>query len=73
MCENGNLIKRIDALEIHIAHQDRTIEELNDVSIKQWVEINKLNDQFDHLRKKLSELDQAIETPPVQDALPPHY
>jgi len=73
MSENGDLIKRIDVLETHIAHQDSIIDELNDVSIKQWVEIQKLNDRFDHLRNKFSELDREIDPPPDEDAPPPHY
>ena len=73
MSENGDLIKRIDVLETHIAHQDSIIDELNDVSIKQWVEIQKLNDRFDHLRNKFSELDREIDPPPDEDAPSPHY
>ena len=73
MSENGDLIKRIDVLETHIAHQDSIIDELNDVSIKQWVEIQKLNDRFDHLRNKFSELDREIDPPPDEDSPPPHY
>ena len=73
MSDNGDLINRIDTLETHIAHQDGIIEELNDLSIKQWVEIQKLNDRFDHLKNKFSELERDIETPPDEDAPPPHY
>jgi len=73
MSEDGDLIKRIDALETNIAHQDSIIEELNDVSIKQWVEIQKLNDLFDHLRNKLSEVEREIEPPTGKEAPPPHY
>ena len=73
MSDNGDLINRIDTLETHIAHQDGIIEELNDLSSKQWVEIHKLNDRFDHLNNKFSELERDIETPPDEDAPPPHY
>ena len=72
MSENGDLIKRIDSLEIHIAHQDKTIEELNDVLIKQWIEIKNMSDQLDQLRKKFNELEQTLETPSVENILPPH-
>ena len=73
MSDNGDLINRIATLETHIAYQDGIIEELNDLSIKQWVEIQKLNDRFDHLNNKFSELERDIETPPDEDAPPPHY
>ena len=73
MSDNRDLINRIDTLETHIAHQDGIIEELNDVSIKQCVEIQKLNDRFDHLKYKFSELERDIETLPDEDAPPPHY
>ena len=73
MSENGDLIKRIDSLEMHIAHQEKIIEELNDVSIKQWAEIQKLSYQFGHLRNKFSELEGDIKTLPEEKEAPPHY
>ena len=73
MSEPGDLNKKIEALETHITHQDSIIEELNAVSIKQWVEIRKLNDQFDLLRNKFSELEGDIKTLPEEKEAPPHY
>ena len=73
MSDNGDLINRIDTLETHIVHQDSIIEEQDDLSIKQWVQIQNLNDRFDHLKNEFSELERNIETPPDEDAPPPHY
>jgi len=70
---NRDLIKRIDVLETHIVHQSTIIDELNDVSIKQWLEIEKLNDRFNHLRNIFSELERDIESPPDKAFPPPHY
>lgn len=70
---NRDLIKRIDVLETHIVHQSTIIDELNDVSIKQWLEIEKLNDRFNHLRNIFSELERDIESPPDKALPPPHY
>ena len=70
---NSYLIKRIDVLETHIVHQSTIIDELNDVSIKQWLEIEKLNDRFNHLRNIFSELERDIESPPDKSLTPPHY
>ena len=42
MTEIQTLTQRIDALEIHIAHQDRTIEDLNAAITDQWKQIEDL-------------------------------
>ncbi|MFT5439370.1 MAG: SlyX protein [Alphaproteobacteria bacterium] len=73
MTESSDIIRRIDDLETHIAHQDSIIEELNDVSIKQWAEIKKLNERLDHLKNKFEELEHGIENPTDEDLPPPHY
>jgi uncharacterized coiled-coil protein SlyX len=73
MTDNQDIISRLDALEIRIVHQDSIIDELSEVSLKQWTEIKKLTDQLDHLTNKLQELENGISTPPAEDAPPPHF
>jgi SlyX protein len=73
MAENQDLIARLDALESHIAHQDSVIDELNEMSIKQWSEIKTLNDQMAHLKNKLQEVEHGINNPPDEEAPPPHF
>jgi SlyX protein len=73
MTDNQDTIARLDALEIRIVHQDGVIDELSEVSLKQWTEIKTLTDQLDHLTNKLQELENGISNPPEEDAPPPHF
>ena len=73
MTESSDIIRRIDDLETHISHQNSIIEELNDVSIKLWAEIQKLSERLDHLKNKFEELEHGIGNPPDEDVPPPHY
>lgn len=71
MSENDALAERIDDLEVRIAFQDRTIEDLNAVVAKQWK-------QIDELQRKVAQLlEHARATAPIADAgsepPPPHY
>jgi SlyX protein len=61
---------RLDALETLVAHQDKTIAELNDAITAQWLKIDALER---HVAKLLEEI-QNVGAP--RDALeppPPHY
>ena len=68
----SDLEARIDALEMRVAYQDRTIEDLNQTVIAQWK-------QIDALRRQLAEaLDRVQEVAdnaggPAPDRPPPHY
>lgn len=61
---------RIDALEIHLTHQDRLISELNDVVAAQWRKIDVLERQIGHLRAALEMGGQHRDGP---EPPPPHY
>lgn len=62
---------RIDSLETHIAHQDRTIEELNEVVLAQREDIHRLERRIDKLMSRVATLEDQAPLP--ENAPPPHY
>ncbi len=66
----SELSERLDGLEIRIAHQDRTIAELNDVITEQWNKIAALDRQVMRLREEMQNMTPAREAP---EPPPPHY
>lgn len=60
---------RIDDLEIRLAHQEKTIGELNDVITAQWKKIEQLERQL----RRLDEEVQALDAGEVPVTKPPHY
>jgi SlyX protein len=66
----SDLTERIDGLEIRIAHQDRTISELNDVITEQWRRIEILERQILRMHDEMQNMAPAREGP---EPPPPHY
>ncbi len=68
--EQPNLVSRLDMLETLIAHQDRTISELNDVIAAQWRKIDALERQVARLLEEVQNMGPARDAP---EPPPPHY
>lgn len=66
----SNQTARIDALEVQVAHQDRTIAELNEVITAQWRKIDALERQ---IGKMLDEYQNMIAPREMPEPPPPHY
>lgn len=71
MTEIQTLTQRIDALETHIAHQDRTIEDLNAAITDQWKQIEDLAYRVSRLAEELREAEMGGPNEP--EPPPPHY
>ena len=72
--DQSGLIKRISNLEIRIAHQDRTIDDLNEMVAKQWTSIEQLNQQFSLLKDRLVAVESSSKvSKPEDEPPPPHY
>jgi SlyX protein len=67
---DDRLSSRIDALEIMIAHQERSLAELNEVVASQWRKIDVLDRQILQLREELQSIAPARDAP---EPPPPHY
>jgi SlyX protein len=65
--------KRLIEIEIKLAHQDKSLEELNDVVYKQQQQIDLLQKSLSNLTKRLqSGTNNDLEIGPPDDK-PPHY
>jgi SlyX protein len=63
---------RLEALEIRVAHQDQTIEELNTTILDLWKELEALRRQVARLDDQLREVEQAGGSQGPEPK-PPHY
>ncbi len=61
---------RLNELEMRMAHQDRTIADLNDVITAQWKKIEALENQ---LRRMGEELQSLEPSDTATNQKPPHY
>ena len=63
--------QRLDEMEMRIAHQDRTITELNDVITAQWKQLEAMARQLRRLGEELESMEGG--DAPSANQKPPHY
>ena len=71
MTDIERLTVRVDTLEMRIAEQDRTIEDLNATVLAQLKEVESLNRQIARLGAQMQELEVNQSSDPGPP--PPHY
>lgn len=64
------LTVRIEQLETRIAHQDRTIEDLDKTVTEQWGQIDALTKQVERMAASLQQIEDNA---PGAEPPPPHY
>jgi SlyX protein len=69
----AELSARIEALEVRISYQDRTIEELNASVTAQWRQIDDLTKQVARMTDRLRQVEENVPDSGQPDPPPPHY
>lgn len=64
--------ERIVELEIKLAYQEKTLNELSDVVLDQQRHIERVEKQLDALKRQITAGAQPDAAPPADDP-PPHY
>jgi SlyX protein len=73
MNDAAELANRIEALEIQIAHQEATVETLNQAITSQWKQIDTLTREITRLTDRVSAAEQSLPAAPGNEPPPPHY
>ena len=68
-----DLATRVDALEMRIAYQDETIEDLNKTITAQWKEIDRLARELANLSDRMREAEHRALSGSPPEPPPPHY
>jgi uncharacterized coiled-coil protein SlyX len=64
---------RIETLELKLMHLENTVQELHEVILRQYRDIERLQLQQLELKNRTHGTAESTATPPVHDELPPHY
>src|SRR5947207_13946692 len=72
MNDAATINTRIEQLEARIAHQERTIEDLNNAVTGQWRQVDDLTKQVERLAARLQHVEDNA-PPGATEPPPPHY
>lgn len=67
------LEKRIGELEQHVAHQDAAIQDLSDMTARQWEVIDALTKKAERLKAHIDAIEETVESGAPSEPPPPHY
>ena len=73
MTIDPHFLARLTDLEIHVAHQDQTIEDLSDVVRRQSDEIRTLRRGLERQTALIREMEGDQRDAPPAERPPPHY
>lgn len=73
MSDVNDLTGRLEALEIRVAYQDQTIEDLNATITAQWQELERLKRMIQRLDDQVREAEARAGGPNLPEPPPPHY
>lgn len=70
----GNILEqRIESLELKLMELENTMQELNEVILIQYRDIERLQAQQEQLINRMANNNENAATPSARDELPPHY
>lgn len=67
------LEERLTEIESRVAFQDDTIQQLNDVIVRQQQDIEKLTEELQLLKQQMQALAPSLVVDQAQETPPPHY
>lgn len=65
--------QRLTDLEIQLAHQTALMDELNEIVISQWAEIDNMKKRLDAHKNRLQQVELALPDGTDDNQPPPHY
>jgi SlyX protein len=65
--------ERLTELEVRVAFQEKTIQDLNEVVTQQQRQIDRLRQELEAVKSRLAALAPALVIPQEDEKPPPHY
>lgn len=65
--------ERLTELEVRVAFQEKTIQDLNEVVTRQQRQIDRLMQELEAMKSRLAGLAPAMVIPQEEEKPPPHY